>query len=259
MKRKQFTFYRSFWDACQKLREEDRPGFLMAVCAYALDGEEIPLSDSTAASFCLAKPVLDSSRRKAESGRKGGSKPKANEKQMQANQKQTKANRKQSESKKEKEREGEIENEIEGEVENECYIHPSPSDDGDAPQGGKAAGFAGVVGIVEGVVGELSARQKDALLDFADSMGEACILKALDAAQDAGRLNFGYIRGALENKLAQGVKSAEDWDKAEARFQAAKGVGKASKPGADYQPSTERIQKNSDWLEDFLIGQEGRT
>lgn len=255
MKRKQFTFYRSFWEACQKLREEDRPGFLMAVCAYALDGEEIPLSDSTAASFCLAKPVLDSSRRKAESGRKGGSKPKANDKQ-------TKASRKQSESKKEKEREGEIENEKENEieVENECYIHPSPSDDEDAPQEDKAAGFAGVVGVVEGVVGELSARQKDALLDFADSMGEACILKALDAAQDAGRLNFGYIRGALENKLAQGVKSAEDWDKAEAWFQAAKG-GKCTIAGTprDVQPSPERAKENSDWLEEFLKGQEGRT
>lgn len=107
--RGQFTFYRSFWDAIKGLPKKDRLPILESIISYALDGNEPHnLSQSQTAFFLLVKPTLDSSRKKAASGKHGGSKPKAN--------------RKQTASEKEGEIEKEKEDEIEKEIENECYL-----------------------------------------------------------------------------------------------------------------------------------------
>lgn len=153
MNREQFTFYRSFWDALRVLPKKEQLSFALALCAYALDGEELPLSGAAAASFVLAKPVLDTARRKAESGKQGGSKPKAAGKQTQANRKQT-VREKEGEKEKEKERE----KEKEGEIENECYyIPPASSDDEDDPPAGDAPlpGSRVVVAVVVRAVGKI--------------------------------------------------------------------------------------------------------
>lgn len=119
----------------------------------------------------------------------------------------------------------------------------------------------GVIGVVEGRLGGgLTQRQKGELAVFIRDMGEECVVRALDAAQDAGQLKWSYVRGTLLRKQAQGVQSAEDWDKAEASFQAAKGGLKGTVAGTPrcVQPSPERAKQNSDWLEEFLAGQEGK-
>ena len=139
MERAQFTFYRSFASALRRIRKDaDRAKAYDAICDYALDGKEPDLSalpDAAAIAFELVKPNLDASKRKAESGKRGGnvrqeqtgSKPEANGKQTgskpEANGKQTgskpEANGKQGETSSEKE------NEIE--KENECYNPLPPS------------------------------------------------------------------------------------------------------------------------------------
>lgn len=104
--RSQFTFYRSFWEAVQSLPKKDKLPVLEAIISYALDGTAPSgLTQSQSAFFLLVKPNLDASRKKAVSGKQGGSKPKANGKQ--------------NASKKEKEGEIEEENEIEIEKEKE--------------------------------------------------------------------------------------------------------------------------------------------
>ena len=80
--RKQFTFYRSFWEAIKGLPKKDRLPILEAIISYGLDGETpSSLSQSQFAFFLLVKPVLDTGRRKASNGKQGGSKQKANDKQ----------------------------------------------------------------------------------------------------------------------------------------------------------------------------------
>lgn len=106
--RQQFTFYRSFWEAVNGLEKKDKLPVLTGIIEYALDGK-LPsgLTKTQNAFFLLTKPTLDASRKKAENGKHGGSKPKANSKQTP--------------SKKEKEKEEEKENEIEGEYDKQ---HP---------------------------------------------------------------------------------------------------------------------------------------
>lgn len=115
--RTQFTFYASFFDAVSRIKKKaDRADAYDAICAYALREEDpdfSKMSDAAQIAFLLIKPNLDSSRRKAKSGKDGGSK-KANGKQNVSKQE---ANCKQEERESEKEKEGEIEN--------ECYP-PTP-------------------------------------------------------------------------------------------------------------------------------------
>lgn len=165
--RKQFTFYKSYYDAISELPKKDQSALILAVCAYALY-EEPPKGLSIAAStaFKLIKPTLDSGRKKAESGALGGqasgkpseSKPQANGKQSTS---KPQANRKQGENAREKEGEKEIEYEfeIEAEAEDEASAYALDHGDGDYHE----------IKIMGGALGKnvvrLSQAQSDALLD----------------------------------------------------------------------------------------------
>ena len=120
--RNQFTFYRSFFEAVSKIKSKAaRAEAYDAICKYALfnDAPDVDkMSDASAIAFMLIKPNLDASRRKAKSGKSGGSikqtasKPEANRKQSGSKQQ---ANDKQEQQTSEKEEE----------KENECYP-PNP-------------------------------------------------------------------------------------------------------------------------------------
>ena len=63
MKRKQFTFYRSFWETIQELptKKEKLQAFEL-LCDYALDQNEPDLHDkkpSAVMVFQMARPILD--------------------------------------------------------------------------------------------------------------------------------------------------------------------------------------------------------
>lgn len=165
--RKQFTFYKSYYDAISELPKKDQSALILAVCAYALY-EEPPKGLSIAAStaFKLIKPTLDSGRKKAESGALGGqASGKPSESKPQANGKQTtskpQANRKQGENAREKEGENEYEYEfeIEAEAEDEASAYALDHGDGDYHE----------IKIMGGALGKnvvrLSQAQSDALLD----------------------------------------------------------------------------------------------
>lgn len=105
-KRFQFTFYNSFYQAIQNLEsKEDQADFYNAICNYALNGVEPNFTGMLKMAWELIRPNLESSRKKAEAGKKGGqnkqneskndndniqelSKIQANDKQNQANEKQ---------------------------------------------------------------------------------------------------------------------------------------------------------------------------
>lgn len=133
LNRGQFTFYRSFWEAIKVLPKKDRLPILEAIISYALDGiEPQSLSQSQLAFFSLVRPNLDSSRKKAESGKQGG---KANGKQTVS---KPQANGNQTESEKENEKENEKEIEIEGEKDKEQTASSGDLQNAPAPLSGKA-------------------------------------------------------------------------------------------------------------------------
>lgn len=94
--RTQFTFYKSIWDSIQVIKKPaDRAVAYDTICKYALLGEMPDLGtlpDAAAIVFISAKPNLDVSRRKAENGKNGGSKPKQTESKAKQTESKTEAN-----------------------------------------------------------------------------------------------------------------------------------------------------------------------
>lgn len=126
MDRTQFTFYESFYMAAKRIKDPSaRAEVYDAVCEYALYGNEPDidaLSEMAAIAFELIKPNLDASRKKAESGKLGGTK-KQTESTFEANGSKTEAKRKQNEaSEKQEQTESKKENKKEKEGENKIEI-----------------------------------------------------------------------------------------------------------------------------------------
>jgi hypothetical protein len=140
MERKQFTWYRSYYDALKEIPAEEFRAIVLAVCAYALDGEEPELSGVARAIFTLIRPTLEVGRSKAEnrsraeqtslSAEQTDNKPEQTEnkrKQTDNKRKQTDNKRKQTDNKPEQTRkEKEKEKEREKESENDSYCSPPP-------------------------------------------------------------------------------------------------------------------------------------
>lgn len=133
MERKQFTWYRSYYDALKELPAEEFRDIVLAVCAYALDGEEPNLSGVARAIFTLIRPTLEVGRSKAEnrsraeqtsiSAEQTGNRPE----QTKNKPEQTQNKRKQTDNKSEQTRkEKEKEKEREKESENDSYCSPPP-------------------------------------------------------------------------------------------------------------------------------------
>lgn len=111
--RNQFTFYRSFWEAITDLPPKKRLKIFEIICEYALDGKQPEIQGIENSVFLLIKPTLDTSARRAESGRAGGIKQSGSK---------TEAKRKQTAREKEREKEGEKEKENEIEVESDSLL-----------------------------------------------------------------------------------------------------------------------------------------
>lgn len=126
MERKQFTWYRSYYDALKEIPAEEFRAIVLAVCAYALDGEEPELSGVARAIFTLIRPTLEVGRSKAENRSRAEQTPLSAE-QGNNKREQTENKRKQTDNKPEQtSKEKEKEKEREKESENDSYCSPPP-------------------------------------------------------------------------------------------------------------------------------------
>lgn len=75
---------------------------------------------------------------------------------------------------------------------------------------------------LEKISPRLSERGREELAGFAETMGEACCLRAIDEALDAKSPAWPYVRTILQSKRDQGVRSLSDWDALEAKREGGK-------------------------------------
>ena len=215
MKRDQFTFYRSYYEALKHLPKRDRADVLMAVIGYALD-EEIPkLSGVPLSVFTLIRPTLDSGRNKAKNRL---NKQKTNQEQTGTKQEQ---NGKEGESEREveKELEREVESECEGEGENDSSLPPTP-----LPRSGPVA--EAVSDYLDRINPSASAASLEELGGYAEAMGAAVCKRAFDIALDSKKANWPYIRAILRDKQARGGRCLADWDALEAEHRTSAAGGR---------------------------------
>jgi hypothetical protein len=226
--------YESIYKSLQRIRnKKDRADAYDAICAYALYNQEPNLetaSDAVAIAFELIRPVLDSARKKAESGKQGGSKPKAKGKQTP----------REKESEEEKEVEGEKENENEEEIEKESL---SLSAGGESARARAATDYELLsIGIGPGeyhgitlALVEETRRVTEALYEkylpgrslapydykkvfrYCGSSGRAVLLDyAFEQTAIAGKSgDWRYIDGIMDTLFCRGItteKQAREWD-----------------------------------------------
>lgn len=213
MKRDQFTFYRSYYEALKNLPEEERAKVLFAILEYALDEQEQnKLEGICAACFLLIRPTLDSGRIKA-ANRKN--KTKTNEEQN-GNKVGTMQEQKPKEREKEVEREveSEVECEREKEVESEYdSITPNPSFDLTddelrriRQEQADVEAAAKRVGLPVSALGDF-----DTMDNLRAEHGVANLLKAISKVQGATEKsrNWKYIGGILKSEKSAGYTWAE--------------------------------------------------
>lgn len=200
------------------LPKKDQLPFVTAVCAYAF-GEDFPAPTGPAgASFLLVRPILDTARKKAENGKRGGSKPKAKGKQSSS------------------EKEGE--KEVEGEIENECYP-PTPF-----PTSEKANAVSAVLADYLDRVNPMASQTSlDKLKGYAEEMGEAVCKRAFDIALDNKKASWSYIEAILQDRLRRGVKCLADWDALEEQVKARKEAEKNGRDQRDHQESENKTYR----------------
>lgn len=215
MKRDQFTFYRSYYEALKHLPKRDRADVLMAVIGYALDEESPKLSGVPLSVFTLIRPTLDSGRNKAKNRL---NKQRTNQEQTGTKQKQ---NVKEGESEREgeKELEREVEGECEGERENDSSLPPTP-----LPRSGPVAEV--ISDYLDRVNPSASSASLEELQGYAETMGAAVCKRAFDIALDSKKANWPYIRAILRDKQTRGVKCLADWDGLEAEHRPAAAGGR---------------------------------
>lgn len=222
--RGQFTFYRSYYEAICELPKKEQLDVLMSIIAYALDGTMPELSRTSKAVFLLVKPTLDTGRKKASSGRRGG-------KQIRS---KSEANRKQGPREIEEEKEGEIDSEKEGEIENECYILPQ-SGGNNAPAPAEEANekqdpredpeLAQVMDLYLGRVNPLpSGACIDELKGYTKRLSADVVCHAINTAVDDNKFSWSYIRAILQSYEREGVRDMAAVQRREAARQEAKAL-----------------------------------
>lgn len=202
MKRDQFTFYRSYYEALKDLPEKERARVLFAILDYALDEQTTnELTGVCSACFKLIRPTLDSGRIKA-ANRKN--KTKTNEEQ---NENKTETNPEQKRKEKEREKEGEYEKEKERESEYDSST-PNPSFDltddelrAIRQEQAEVEAAARRVGLPASTLAD-----QDCMDNLRAEHGAANLLKAIGRLQGAPEKsrNWRYVGGILRREKAVG-------------------------------------------------------
>lgn len=218
MKREQFTWYRSYYEALRTLPAKDFQIAVLAICAYALDEEVPDLSGVPYSVFTLIRPTLDSGKIKAANrANKRKTNREQSENKLGTNEEQT--DNKPEQTRKEREGEGEREEESEREGENDM-LKILPPGGGNTKSPATAAGvspLSSAVAMVQAdylnrVNASASPASLDELAGFVEAMGPDCCRRAFDIALDERIPRWSYIRGILQDRQQRGVKCLADWD-----------------------------------------------
>ncbi len=207
MKRDQFTFYRSYYEAIKTLPAKELKTALIAICAYALDEETPSLSGIANSVFALVRPTLDTGRKKAENRANKSERSGKNEEQSKNKPEQTRTNEnKQEQTRKEKE------GEVEREDDMSESIIPVIPDAREAQPGPPVPPkeSASVGYFLHHVNANASGECLRELLDYEQNLGSDVCIYALRYALDEQKISWSYIRAILAAYVRDGVKTLDD-------------------------------------------------
>ncbi len=226
--RKGFSFLRSFYEAARSLKTKElQADFLMAICDYALNGEEPELPDEVKTPFILVKPILENSRKRAKAGVVGGQKSKKTESKNEKDEPKSKSKTKPNERKNEAKnnlltqdvkansnlltqvakaertplnRSKEI-GDRSKEIEN--INIPQPYTEG-AENSGDGGGYSAealeIFKIWESRFGTVSSFRATTLVDLLNEYGKDVAIYAIKEAYDHGASGWDYVKAVARNE-----------------------------------------------------------
>lgn len=210
MRRDQFTFYRSYYEAIKTLPAKELKTALIAICAYALDEETPSLSGIANSVFALVRPTLDTGRKKAENRANKSERSSKNEEQSKNKQEQTGTNENKPEQTR-KEKEGEREGEVEREDDMSKSIIPVIPSAREAPPVSPPSKTSDAVGyFLRHINASASGECLRELLDYEQKLGSDVCIYAMRYAIDEQKTAWSYIRAVLAAYVRDGVKSVDD-------------------------------------------------
>lgn len=212
MKREQFTFYRSYYEAIKTLPAKELKTALIAICAYALDEETPSLSGIANSVFALVRPTLDTGRKKAENRANKSERRGKNEEQSKNKLEQNgTSENKQGQTRKEKEGEREGEGEVEREDDMSKSIIPVIPSAREAPPASPPSKASASVGyFLRHINASASGECLRELLGYEQKLGSDVCIYAMRYAIDEQKTAWSYIRAILAAYVRDGVKSVDD-------------------------------------------------
>lgn len=229
-------------DALEELSYTERGRLLTSLLKYGRTGEAPRLTGNERILFPMFRARVDRDfalwreksdnlhETRAEAGRRGGQARADKGKQGQANQ----ANP----SKPSKGRQGQA---------NQAYNHNHDNDDDHnndntstplPPAGGMAAAVAAdsvFSRLLSAYLAYCPETPEKKLEEYCRSLSPEVCFRAIDAARDAGRNDWIYLNGILRKREEWGVRSLEDWDRADAEWRRSHQTGFNGNPAAPAQ------------------------
>ena len=92
----------------------------------------------------------------------------------------------------------------------------------------------------------------DELKGYIKTMGPECCIRAIDAALDAKKASWNYVRRVLMNKASQGVRCIADWDAVEAKREAAKKAPAMQDHAAAPGEVDQRVREDLERMREFM-------
>lgn len=212
MKRDQFTFYRSYYEAIKTLPAKELKTALIAICAYALDEETPSLSGVANSVFALVRPTLDTGRKKAENRVNKSERSCKNGEQVKNKSEQNGTNEnKQEQTRNEREVEREVEVEVEREDDMSKSIIPVIPSAREAPPVSPPSKTSAAVGyFLRHINASASGECLRELLGYEQKLGSDVCIYAMRYAIDEQKTAWSYIRAILAAYVHDGVKSVDD-------------------------------------------------
>ena len=197
-----FVFYRSFRDAIREMDEREQLETLLALCDYALDGIEPDLpTPMQRAVLTIAKPLIDSSNKSREAGKRGGRPSSKNNAKTPVKTPLYNPHQNQQEQEQEQEQEASIKNAADA----ASKKTPAPAEN---PR--LDTGLSEIIRRYEDDVGSFPRSALDSLQRWRQTLGDDLLVLAISEAAENNARSWRYIDRVLSSWQKEGVRTVGD-------------------------------------------------
>lgn len=215
MERDSFIFYRSFYEAIKEIPDEEQLIVYRAITEYALNGTEINIQGISKAIFTLVKPQIDANTKRYENGKKGGRKPKENQK----------------------------ETKLKPNVNDNVNVNDNDNvnvNNNDNVSDSCVDGLQEIINFYNENIGLITPYGIEILSDYAKEMQKDVVILAMKKSVEANKRTIQYIKAILNNWSKKGIKTILEVEQEDENFRKKSEI-----------VNSEREKELEEWLNEY--------